>query len=118
MDTNHFKEKLQAELAQVEAELKSAGKLVNAETGNWEGRAPDMDTMPPQAEPNEAADKIEETENNRSIEETLEVRWKEIQHALEKIDRGTYGVCEVSGEPIELERLEANPAARTCSTHL
>ena len=118
MDTNHFKEKLEAELVQIEAGLKSAGKLINAETGDWEGTAPEMDTMPPQAEPNEAADKIEEYESNRDIEENLEVRWKEIKHALEKVERGTYGKCEVSGEPIELERLEANPAARTCTTHL
>ena len=33
--------------------------------------------------------------------------------ALQKIKAGAYGVCEISGEPIEVERLAANPAART-----
>ncbi|MEK7068223.1 MAG: hypothetical protein AAB964_00215, partial [Patescibacteria group bacterium] len=99
MDTSRFKAKLEAELAQVEGELKSAGRLVNPATGDWEGAAPEMDTMPPQAEPNEAADKIEEFEANRGIEENLEARWKEVRHALEKIDRGTYGRCEVDNEP-------------------
>ncbi|TMW73143.1 TraR/DksA C4-type zinc finger protein [Alteribacter natronophilus] len=37
----------------------------------------------------------------------------EIDHALEKMEKGTYGVCEQSGEQIPLERLEANPLART-----
>ncbi|MEK7091498.1 MAG: TraR/DksA C4-type zinc finger protein [Patescibacteria group bacterium] len=38
--------------------------------------------------------------------------------ALAKIDAGNYGLCEISQEPIELDRLEANPSARTCKKHL
>jgi RNA polymerase-binding transcription factor DksA len=37
---------------------------------------------------------------------------EEIDHALSKFDQGTYGICEVSGEPIPEERLEAIPWAR------
>ena len=37
---------------------------------------------------------------------------EEIDHALSKFDEGTYGICEVSGEPIPQERLEAIPWAR------
>ena len=36
----------------------------------------------------------------------------EIDHALSKFDLGTYGICEISGEPIPKERLEAIPWAR------
>ncbi len=36
----------------------------------------------------------------------------EIDTALAKIKAGTYGICEVSGEPIPRERLEAIPWAR------
>lgn len=36
----------------------------------------------------------------------------EIDHALSKFASGTYGICEVSGEPIPKERLEAIPWAR------
>ena len=36
----------------------------------------------------------------------------EIDHALAKIDDGTYGICEVSGQPIPKERLRAIPWAR------
>lgn len=36
----------------------------------------------------------------------------EIDHALAKFDLGTYGICEISGEPIPKERLEAIPWAR------
>jgi len=30
---------------------------------------------------------------------------------------GTYGVCEICEETIAPERLQANPAARTCAEH-
>jgi RNA polymerase-binding protein DksA len=36
----------------------------------------------------------------------------EIEEALKRIDQGTYGICEMSGEPIPVERLEAIPFAR------
>ena len=36
----------------------------------------------------------------------------EIDHALAKFALGTYGICEVSGDPIPKERLEAIPWAR------
>ena len=36
----------------------------------------------------------------------------EVEHALEKFDGGTYGVCEVCGTEIPEARLEAKPAAR------
>ncbi|MFH5925260.1 RNA polymerase-binding protein DksA [Roseomonas xinghualingensis] len=34
-----------------------------------------------------------------------------IDQALERVDNGTYGYCEESGEPIGLRRLEARPIA-------
>jgi RNA polymerase-binding transcription factor DksA len=38
----------------------------------------------------------------------------EIDEALVRINRGTYGVCELTGKPIEHERLEAIPWTRFC----
>ena len=38
---------------------------------------------------------------------------EEVEHALQKIDEGTYGVCEETGEQIPVERLKAMPTART-----
>jgi len=36
----------------------------------------------------------------------------EIEEALKRIEAGTYGVCEMSGQPIPVNRLEAIPFAR------
>lgn len=36
----------------------------------------------------------------------------EIDAALTRVERGTYGICELTGQPIPMERLEAVPTAR------
>ena len=40
-----------------------------------------------------------------------------IHNALEKMKKGTYGVCESSGNPISFERLKLVPEARYCTKH-
>jgi RNA polymerase-binding protein DksA len=39
---------------------------------------------------------------------------REIDDALQRIEDGTYGICEVTGQPINKERLKAIPTARLC----
>ena len=68
-------------------------------------------------EPDELADRMEDQEEKGAEKSALLERRTNIEDALHKIESGTYGICEVSGEPIEQERLEANPAARTCTAH-
>jgi RNA polymerase-binding transcription factor DksA len=54
-----------------------------------------------------------EREKDLSILEQLEAELAEIQAALRRVDEGTYGIDEVTGEPIAPERLDAVPTART-----
>lgn len=42
----------------------------------------------------------------------------EIDAALQRIDHGSYGLCETCGDPIERDRLERNPLERFCVDHL
>ncbi len=39
---------------------------------------------------------------------------EDIQAALDRIKEGTYGLCEICGEPIHLERLHAIPTTSVC----
>ncbi len=39
---------------------------------------------------------------------------KEIDYALQKIEEGEYGICEMCGEPIKPLRLKIKPFARYC----
>lgn len=42
----------------------------------------------------------------------------EVDSALERIDNGTYGICESCHEPVEKDRLIADPLVRYCLDHL
>jgi DnaK suppressor protein len=54
-----------------------------------------------------------EREKDLSILEGLETELAEIEAALQRVDEGTYGIDEVTGEPIDPARLDAFPTART-----
>lgn len=38
----------------------------------------------------------------------------EVEAAIARLEKGTYGRCERCGQPIAADRLEAKPAARRC----
>ena len=42
----------------------------------------------------------------------------QIDAAMARLHSGSYGLCEVCGEPIAPARLEARPTARTCVAHV
>lgn len=56
-------------------------------------------------------------ERDVSIEEKLEAKRKEISEALNRIENDDYGKCEVCGNEISDERLNALPATRYCIEH-
>ncbi|HHM04213.1 MAG TPA: TraR/DksA family transcriptional regulator [Gammaproteobacteria bacterium] len=39
---------------------------------------------------------------------------RDVEAALQRINMGSYGLCEMCGEPIGFERLQSQPAARRC----
>ena len=58
-----------------------------------------------------------EREKDFSILEQVEAELADVEHALRRLDDGTYGTCEVCGKVIPDERLEAIPTARLCLEH-
>ena len=54
---------------------------------------------------------------NKVLAGQLREQIDEIEHALAKIDDGSYGTCEVCGKTIAEPRLEAMPATRYCIEH-
>jgi RNA polymerase-binding transcription factor DksA len=55
-----------------------------------------------------------EREKDLSILEQIEAELADVEHALRRLDEGTYGICEACGQTIDEARLEALPAARFC----
>jgi RNA polymerase-binding transcription factor DksA len=58
-----------------------------------------------------------ERERDLSLLEDVEREIADVQRALVRLDRGSYGFCEACGAQIPDERLSAVPAARFCLEH-
>lgn len=115
-DLEYFRKKLEAEKVLLEGELATVGHENTDKSGHWTATSGNMSVD--SADENELADKLEELEDNAGIMEKLEKQHNEVVAALKRIEDGTYGICEISGEKIEKERLEANPSARTSVKHM
>jgi len=62
----------------------------------------------------EEAEEAFELEKRLALEKGLRDTFAEIEHALQKYEAGTYGLCDSCGQPIEQARLEALPQASLC----
>jgi RNA polymerase-binding transcription factor DksA len=111
-----FRTALEKERALLEKELSSLGKRDPSNPSDWVPAKAAGDEFG--ADRNDNADIFEDMQDANATINELEGRLNTVTAALEKMDTGTYGVCEVSGEDIELDRLTANPAATTCKAHM
>jgi RNA polymerase-binding protein DksA len=111
IETGSYKKLLEAERARLHdavtfLEKENAGSI-EEELGEIAGRGDD----------NHLADMATATydrELDEGLEEGAQNTLEEIDAALQRIEEGSYGVCEVCGEPIGAERLSAIPWARLC----
>ena len=94
-----YKKKLEQERRMVFGEIKESEKPQSAaDINDWD----------------EETDEAEEISNQIAIASDLKNRLSEIDIALEKIQRGKYGICENCGKPIENEVLDISPESRFC----
>ncbi len=116
MDTSHYKLLLEGMLGELVQELNAIGIHNPKNPQDWIAVPESMDVQ--EADTDLVADVVEEWDERQGLVATLEKRYNDVTRALAKIEAGTFGVCEISGEPIEETRLEANPAARTNIAHM
>lgn len=64
--------------------------------------------------PADTGSELYELERDTGIAMNLEATLSNIDEALERLDRGEYGVCERCRRPIPLARLQAIPYAKLC----
>lgn len=105
-----LKQKLLEEKKRLEDEL---GKLAKKENGDdYEAKFEDLGRSE-----EDNAEEVENYTTNLSITDTLEKNLKDVNDALERVEKGTYGICDTCKEKeIRVERLKAYPAARSCIT--
>lgn len=106
-----FKQQLLKEKQEIEHQFK-----VTEEFGLDEGFASDIasgELSQYDNHPADSATALYEREKDFVLKKMREEQLQDIEVALDKIDQGTYGIDEETGEKIPQERLEALPTART-----
>ncbi len=116
LNTQYFKDLLTKEAGILEEELASIGRKNPDNEDDWEAVSTDLDDD--NADEFDVADDLEQFENNKAELSQLEIQLNDVNSALKKIEEGKYGTCEICDGQIEEARLEANPSAKTCKTHM
>ncbi len=49
--------------------------------------------------------------------DAIEANIADVEYALDRLDKGTYGTCDECGEPLADVELAESPAARLCADH-
>lgn len=102
-DVRRFRELLEAEREAIERRIAARNRDIEETVRQESGVGDSVD------ESLRIYDREDETDANDLDAETLE----QVNRALGRMDAGTYGLSEVSGKPIPIERLEAVPYATT-----
>ena len=103
LDVSHYRDRLFEEMTKLEEER----DYVRRSTSDMDGNLPE--DAEGEEDTADLASSLMDKEMDMSVEEEIEETMNAIEHALQKIEDGTYGICDVSGEPIPKSRLELLP---------
>lgn len=106
---DELKDALTKEKQELEENLARIAKPIDKENGDYETS---FENIGSDREDNTT--EVEQYTDDLPVEITLEEKLQDVLSALEKIDNGTYGTCSNCSQEIAVERLRANPSAKTC----
>ena len=106
LDVKKFRSRLENERTRLLGELEELKASAKTDEVRREGS--------PFGKREEEATGSFELEKRLALEKRIGEELSEIEHALQKFNEGTYGLCDICGQPIGLERLEALPQANLC----
>ncbi|MFD2925157.1 TraR/DksA C4-type zinc finger protein [Halobacillus naozhouensis] len=111
MDYTHYKKQLEERKREIEQQLidnNHFGLERGMASGRSSGELSQYDNHPA-----DSGTDLYEREKDMALLTHLQDELSEISYSLKQIEQGTYGICEVTGNEIPPERLEAMPTART-----
>jgi|SRR3989344_5715070 len=114
INLGYFKEILEKEKTKLINQLKRFARKSDR-NNDWVPKPTESNIQ--EAEGGERSNVIQTMETDLGVEKELEKSLNDVDRALNRIQDGTYGLCEKEGEPMSEERLEANPSAKTCIKH-
>lgn len=106
----HFKYLLQQHR---EEQADILGDMLNGAPGGYRDTE-DSELSRYDNHPADIATDLYEAEHRAALRSNHEFVMREIDDALEKIQKNTYGICELCGEAIDSQRLQVIPDARNC----
>jgi RNA polymerase-binding protein DksA len=104
-----IKNTLLQEKARIENELSSIGQKDESEGGKFNVHFPNYGD-----EEEDSAVEVADYEANLSIGKRIEKLLRDIETSLERIEKGTYGICKYCQKPIDQKRLLARPTSSSC----
>lgn len=105
-EIKHFKTKLEKQKADAEQEIERIKESVDSIDENADDVQSGQDHHP-----GDVASDTQMKKTNFTLLEKQRDKHQKIEAALERIDSGTFGICLITGKPIQKERLEAMPYA-------
>lgn len=109
-----LKQKLEKEKTNLEEELKTFANKDKKLEHDWDTRFPNFGEESDLFDSEKEADEAEEYSNLLPIEYALETKLKNINLALEKIKKNTYGKCEKCKNEIKENLLKICPETKLC----
>ena len=111
IDTEHFRKRLEDEKARLEHAL---GFLARDNAGSLADELGEVNDSSVDNHLGDIASATFDREREEGLGEGAQQTLDDVNAALQRIEDGTYGTCEVCGKPIGIERLEAIPWTRLC----
>ena len=105
-DSNLLRSRLESEQKRLTEELEQLEASAHPTNERREGS--------PFGKREEEAAESYELEKRLVLEKRIKDQLAEVEHALQKFEQGTYGLCDLCGQPIDPDRLEALPQAYLC----
>lgn len=100
---------LTTEEKRLKDELSEFSKQNPKNTEDFDAKFPNMGDKE-----DENAEEVATYSTNLTLERTLEANLRDVEKALERIKKGTYGICKYCNKEITEKRLRARPASSSC----
>lgn len=104
-----IKERLIEEAKRLENELTQFSSRSVHNKEDFEARFPELGDKE-----DESAAEVATYSDNLTLERELESSLRDVKSALDRIEKGTYGICKYCSKPIDERRLRARPMSSAC----
>jgi len=109
LDLHRYREMLEKEQQRMLRQIRTIDSGQDQELSESLSEISDYDDHPA-----DIATETFEREKDRALRENARETIERVEAALQKMENGTYGLCDICGQPIPAGRLDAVPYATLC----